>query len=270
LKKAHYIALGTVLGLTVVLLLMPERAMSRFKLAIGSVFVPLFGLSGSARQAAGKAREAVLPRPGLPAENEQLRRENAELKLRLLQAEAAFRENERLHALAGWSRAKDWKFFPPARVIARDPANWWRNIYIDRGHRDGLRPDLAVVSAEGLVGRVVEVSQTHARVALLGDPNCRVGAMVIKGRVAVDTGVIASGSSIVDPSFVDLTYLSRTSGVEPGQMVVTSGLGGVFPKGLPIGQLVDTRSIEYGLYTEARVKLAANLNRLEEVLVMMP
>jgi rod shape-determining protein MreC len=132
---------------------------------------------------------------------------------------------------------------------------------------------LAVVSAEGLVGRVVEVSESQARVALLGDPNCRIGAKVVStGRSphTVDIGVISSGSSILDPSLVDLNYLTRNSGVAPGQMVETSSVGGHFKDGIPIGQLVDIRAVDFGLYTQARVKLAANLNRLEEVLVILP
>ena len=178
------------------------------------------------------------------------------------------RENERLRALYGWTKVSPWKV-KLARVIARDPANWWRNIHIDLGQRDGLRTDLPVLTADGLVGRVAEVGEARSRVVLVGDPNCRVAALALEGRVAVDNGVISGGSSVVDPSLVELSYLSRNSGLKPGQMIVTSGLGGVFPKGIPIGHLVDFRSIEYGLYTEARVKLAVNLNQLEEVWVMV-
>jgi rod shape-determining protein MreC len=81
--------------------------------------------------------------------------------------------------------------------------------------------------------------------------------------------VISGGSSVVDPSLVELSYLSRNSGLKPGQKIVTSGLGGVFPPGITIGHLVDLRAVEYGLYTEARVKLTVNLNELEEVWVMV-
>jgi rod shape-determining protein MreC len=267
LKKAHYIALGTVLFVTLVLLRLPERSLSHFKAAIGSVFVPLFGLAGSSHRLAERAAQSVVPRQSLVAENERLRRQNGELLIRLQEAEAAARENERLRACFAWSRVNPSKL-RLARVIARDPANWWRSLHIDLGRRDGLKPGLPVRAAEGLVGRVAEVSETRSRVALLGDPNCRVSALVLEGRQAVDTGVISGGSSVVDPSMVELSYLSRSSGVKAGQTVVTSDLGGNFPKGIPIGQVVDSRSIEYGLYTDARVKLAVNLTQLEEVWVM--
>jgi rod shape-determining protein MreC len=69
---------------------------------------------------------------------------------------------------------------------------------------------------------------------------------------------------------VELTYLASSANLKPGQSVITSGLGGVFPKGIPIGKIVDARSVEYGLYTEARVKLNANLGALEQVWVLFP
>jgi rod shape-determining protein MreC len=268
LKKAHYIALGIVLVVTLVLLRLPERTAARFRPAIGSVFVPLFGLAGSGQRLADKATQTLLPRQGLASDNERLRRENAELQIRLLQSETVLRENERLRALFNWSRTSPWKV-KPAHVMAHDPANWWRNLQIRLGRLDGVRADLPVLTAEGLVGRVAEVNDLWSRVVLLGDPNCRVAALVLEGRQPVDSGVISGGASVVDPSMVELSYLSRSSGVKAGQTVVTSGLGGIFPKGIPIGRLVDSRSIEYGLYTDARVKLAVNLNKLEEVFVMM-
>ncbi len=261
--------MGSVLLLTLGLLRLPAGARAQFKVAVGTLFVPLFGLTGSGRHLAEKAGQALLPRRSLAEENERLRHENEELKLRGQEAEAALRENQRLRTLVGWAKATPWKG-RLARVIARDPANWWRTLQIDLGRRDGVRPEAPVMTAEGLVGRVAEVSETRSRVLLLGDPNCRVAAVVLEGRQAVDHGIISGGSSVVDLSLVDLTYLSSGSAVKPGQMVVTSGLGGVFPNGIRIGQVVDSQSIEYGLYTDARVRLAVNLSQLEEVWVMTP
>ncbi|MEJ0090676.1 MAG: rod shape-determining protein MreC [Limisphaerales bacterium] len=102
---------------------------------------------------------------------------------------------------------------------------------------------------------------------LLGDPNCKASALV--ENPAHDTGVI-SASGPLDNSLVQLNYLSGGANLKPGQSVITSGLGGIFPKGIPIGQIVDSRSVEYGLYTEARVKLNANLGALEQVWVLLP
>ena len=266
-KKTHYIALGIVLLLTVIVLKLPGRTATQIKLAIGSVFLPLFGLSGSGQQLADKTGNALTPRADLLRQSDELRRERDELKLRSLQSADVERENERLRQMIGFQRANPaWKL-KPARVIAREPANWWRNIQIDLGKRDGLRADLTVLTADGLVGRVAEVGETRSKVILLGDPNCRVAALVQETR---ENGVVSAGASVLDNSIVELGYLSRSSGLKPGQLVVTSGLGGIFPKGIPIGHLVDFRVVEFGLYTEARVKLSVNLNLLEEVWVMLP
>ena len=81
---------------------------------------------------------------------------------------------------------------------------------------------------------------------------------------------IVSASGPLDTSLVDLTYLSGSASLKPGQNVITSGLGGVFPKGITIGQVVDSRPVEFGLYTEARVKLSANLGALDQVWVLFP
>ena len=151
--------------------------------------------------------------------------------------------------------------------MLRDPANWWRTVQIDLGSRDGLRENLPVITATGLVGRVSSVSLTRAQVILVGDPNCRVSALV--ENPARDMGVLLAGGTL-DTSLVELTYLASSANLKPGQNVITSGLGGIFPKGIPIGQIVDSRSVEYGLYTDARVKLNANLGSLEQVWVLFP
>jgi len=111
------------------------------------------------------------------------------------------------------------------------------------------------------------VSQTRAQVILVGDPNCRVSALV--ENASRDMGVLLAGGTL-DTSLVELTYLASSANLKPGQSVITSGLGGIFPKGIPIGQVVDSRSVEYGLYTDARVKLNANLGSLEQVWVLFP
>ncbi|HEV2456434.1 MAG TPA: rod shape-determining protein MreC, partial [Verrucomicrobiae bacterium] len=152
-----------------------------------------------------------------------------------------------------------------ANVVMRDPANWWRTVEIDQGSRDGLVANLPVLTADGLVGRISSVGYTRSQVILVGDPKCKVSALVEDP--AQDTGIL-SASGPLDNSLADLTYLSGTADLKPGQQVVTSGIGGVFPKGIPLGQVVDSRPVDFGLYTEARVKLNANLGSLNEVWVL--
>ncbi len=153
--------------------------------------------------------------------------------------------------------------------MARDPANWWRTIRINLGSRDGISNNAPVLTAEGLVGRVSEVGYAQSQVVLLGDPDCRV-AVVVEGDNR-DHGILApSSSSPLDNTLVDLAYLSRSTQLKAGQRVLTSGLGGIFPAGIQVGQIVDFRSIDYGLYNEARVRLEVKMNTLEEVWVILP
>jgi rod shape-determining protein MreC len=263
-RKKHYIALGAVTLLAVLILSLPSRATSHLRLAIGSLFLPLFGLVHTARQIPAEAADAITPRSELLKELDALRRENAELKVRGQQAAATAVENNQLRALVGWARQQPWQL-KLANVVMRDPANWWRAVQIDLGSRDGVQTNQPVLTMDGLVGRISSVGATRSLVVLIGDPNCRVSARV--QNPARDMGVVGAGGPL-NNSLVTLTYLSGGANLKPGQGVVTSGEGGIFPAGIPIGQIVDAWPVQFGLYTEARVKLSADIGALEQVWVL--
>jgi rod shape-determining protein MreC len=265
-RKKQYLALGAVTLVTVLLLSLPSRAVSHLKLGIGGLFLPLFGAVNTVRQLPVRAADMILPRSELLQEIETLQRENQRLAVQNLQAAATARENDQIRALVGWQRQQPWKL-KLASVVLRDPANWWRTIQIDLGKRDGLVENLPVLTADGLVGRVSSVGYTRAQVVLIEDPGCRVSVRVVNP--AHDLGVISPGGPL-DNSLVNLAYLSGNANLKPGQEVVTSGEGGIFPPGIPVGQIVDSRQAEFGLYTEARVKLSANLGALDQVWVLFP
>jgi rod shape-determining protein MreC len=265
LKRSHYIAVGLVVLLTLILLNLPSHTTARLKLAIGSLFLPLFGLANSSDQLANKAGDAITTRGELLKENDTLRRENQELQLEAMQARETARENARLRQLVGWQQTKAWKL-KLGKIVLRDPANWWSTVQIDLGSRDGLHENLPVLTMDGLVGRVSAVGLTRSTVVLIGDPHCKVAAEVVETH---DTGVIGA-TDPWDNSLVALGFLSKNAKLIPGQTVMTSGLGGIYPAGIPIGKIADSRSVDYGLYTEARVKLAANLSSLDEVWVLFP
>jgi rod shape-determining protein MreC len=265
-KQKHYLALGAVTLSALLIFSLPPRATERLKLSIGSLFLPLLGLANTAQQLPVSVADAAMSRHELLQFTENLRRENEQLKVEALQTSATARENDQLRSALGWQRQMPWKL-KLASVVMRDPANWWRTVEIDLGTRDGLTENLPVLTADGLVGRVSSVGLTRSQVVLLGDPNCKASALV--ENPAHDTGII-SASGPLDNSLVELTYLSGSANLKPGQSVITSGLGGVFPQGIPIGQVVDSRPVEFGLYTEARVKLSANLGALEQVWVLFP
>lgn len=271
-RRPHYIALSIVLLLVLVILSLPNRTASQLKLALGGLFLPLFGLAGSVQSAAEKTDRSLTSRRALLEQLDQLQRENEVLRLERMQWSHTAEENSVLRHELGWQQQSPWKTkLKLARVVLRDPADWWRTIQIDLGHRDNVVTNLPVLTSDGLVGRVVEVAYGRAQVILIGDPKCRVAALVENGKNKGIDGIITSGSSsILDPSIVDLTFVDGQAVLQPGQRVVTSGLSGHYPKGIPIGQILDSSSVGFGMYTEARVKLAADLRHLEFVWVLFP
>jgi rod shape-determining protein MreC len=267
LKRSHYIALSLVVLLTLLILNLPSHTAFRLKRGLGSLFLPLVGLSSSTQEVAGATGDLLTPRRELLRENAVLRRENERLQAQEAQAKELARENAELRRLLGWRQQQRWKL-RLANVVLRDPANWWRTVQIDLGARDGLTNNMPVLANDGaLVGRIGSVSLTRSQVVLLGDPNLKVSARVEND--AHDTGVIGS-SGPVESEFVEMGYLTKNAVLKPGQAVVTSGNGGIFPSGIPVGQVVDSQAVDYGLRISARVKLAANLDALEKVWVMVP
>ncbi len=265
-KRSYYVACGLVALLALLALSLPDRTVHKVKVAVGALYLPLFGLAGSFHALADQAGALILPRKVLVREIDSLRRENDELRLRLAQLEEAWHENQRLRRALEWQDRLPWRV-KAARVIGQDPSNWWRNLSIDLGSRDGIRPNLTVLTADGLVGRVAEVGFARSRVLLVGDPGCRVAAQVQETR---EKGSIIPSATSLDMLEVELTYLPGTAACQPGNRVITSGDGGIFTNGIPIGTVIAVETNEFGLYLEARVRLSANLNRLEEVWVLIP
>lgn len=263
-KKSRYIALAIVAFAALVLLNLPANTSARLRLAISSQFLPFFGLANKSQDVAGSTADLALSKSELSRQNDQLRRELAQFKISAAQAGELARENARLTQMLGWQQRQPWRM-KLGRVVLRDPANWWRTVQIDLGSRDGIKPNMPVLTTQGLIGRVESVALTRSQVVLIGDPKCRVSAMI--QNPASDSGVLGNASPL-DRELIDLTHLSRNAIIKPGQKVVTSGLGEIFPKGIEIGTIVDAQQVEYGVATEARVKLLAALGSLEEVWVL--
>ena len=253
------------LALAVVLLNLPPVAAGRLRVAVSSLFLPLFGLAGSSQSFVDRAAYASLNRNTLIGEIERLRLTNQQLQLADMQGRAAQDENTRLRSLLAWQPQARWTH-KAARVIGRDPNTWWRTLTLDFGERHGARVGQPVLTSDGLVGRIREVYPLTSQVVLVGDGECGVSALVRETR---DQGLIqATAADPIGEGVVLLRTLQHSPGILAGHTVVTSGLGGVFPAGIPVGQVVDTRPAEGGLYTEVRVRLAARLNRLEEVWIL--
>ena len=267
--KSQQTAVGAVLLTVFLLLVMPESARARLKSAIGALFLPVIGISttgqvaleslgqlGASGSESSPTNQALGQAPDVPPSLADLQMENALLREEINQ----FRDAN------DWERRIPWES-KLVRVVGRDPFNWWRRIKINLGSNKGIRFNQPVISAKGnLVGRVSEVGPLTSWVVLAGDPNCRFSALIKESRS--QGGIVSPRQYSSDPRVVELTYLPNDVELRPGQAVVTSGLGGGFPKEIPVGLVVDSWISKDGLYTEARVKLHANLNQLETVRVL--
>ncbi len=267
--KSQQTAVGAVLLTVFLLLVMPESVRARLKSAIGGLFLPAIGISTTSHAALQSLGQLGVSEPDPFPTNQALGQETklrpTVHELQLDNARLA-EENKRLREALEWEQRIPWET-KLVRVVGRDPFNWWRRIKINLGTNKEVRLNQPVISVRGeLVGRISEVGPLTSWVLLVGDPNCRFSALLKESRS--QGGIVSPRQYSADPRVVELTYLPNDVEVRPGQAVVTSGLGGGFPKEIPVGLVVDSWISKDGLYTEARVKLHANLNQLETVRVL--
>ena len=258
----------------IVLLSLPTRFNSQLKWVVAGIFLPFLGLAEAADERVESLQSLVVSKQELLRENQRLRREIKSYKITLLQNRAIASENSLLRQELAWREHQPWRLLP-ARVLVKDPMNWWRSLYINQGSEDGVVENAPVLSPLGLVGKVEQVGNRRSLVRLVGDPHCKVAAMlyhaVEKGDGEPAHGTIMPGAdTALNPKLVDFQHLPAGAAPEPGAMVITSGLGGGFPRGVPIGHVIDSRSSGSGLFAEARVRLTVDLNRLEMVWVKLP
>jgi len=194
-------------------------------------------------------------------ENTQLKNEVHALKM----ANSRYREllatQERLEELLQFKQTINRPVLA-AQVIGRDPTGWFKSVIIDKGKWAGLRLDMPVVNAFGVVGRVVSVSSNYAKVLLIIDQNSAVDCLVQRSR---DRGMLKGLMSEI----CKLDYMAKSNDITVGDIVVTSGLGGVFPKGLPVGRILDVKEISGELFKDIKIRTAVDFSKLEEVLVIL-
>lgn len=196
---------------------------------------------------------------GAQQEAARLRREVAELKQELLAVEEVQRENQRLHTLLEFQKASPLELMP-VRVVGRSASSWFRTIVLDKGTRDRITLDSPVLTPAGVVGRIYQVTEAASRVLLITDPNSAIDALVQRTR----SQVLVEGQ--LKPTCRAL-YIGRGEEVSAGDRVVTSGLGGVFPKGLLLGSLADVEAPPGAVFQRAELIPSADFSRLEEVFV---
>ncbi len=193
-------------------------------------------------------------------ENQGLRTELDRLKLRNSQLESRALEAERLAALLGFRESHADVPMLPARVIGASADAVSKTVYINRGEKYGVRKNMAVITPEGVVGKVIEVYLDAAQVLLLTDKDGGVGALLADSRVQSPVGGLGE-------PLLSMKYIGNDEEVHVGERVVTSGQDRIFPKDLPVGTVAEVKP--GNPFKMIRVKPAARLDRLEEVLVLL-
>lgn len=199
-------------------------------------------------------------------ENEQLKERLAQLENELHTAKDAAAENERLKALLNLKEQTNIKSVP-ARVIARDPSVWFNTITINQGSMAGIGMNMPVVTAGGIVGRVITVGPWASQVMLITDEKAGAGAVV--GQLG--SGALGSvrGRADLGVGLIEMRYVSGLEKVEVNDYVMTTGQDGIYPPGLNIGRVVEVKN---GTATQAHqilIQPGAGLDRLEEVAVLL-
>jgi len=199
---------------------------------------------------------------GLTQENKALREVISRQERQLAEQGELRAANERLTSLLGLRQAYPHAVMKPAHVLAWDPGPWFRSVVISVGSRDGVAVDQAVVHGQGVVGRVIEVTPNYARVLLATDFNSSVDAFVQRTRAV---GILSGQGA--RPLY--MKYVRKDEDVRPGDLVVTSGLDGHFPRGLALGTVTRVNRQSKDIFVAVEVTPAVAFDRMEEVMVVV-
>ncbi len=193
-------------------------------------------------------------------ENEDLLKRTRELAAELAQSDEIRLENARLRRLLDFKDSLDRSVLA-AEVISEDAGSWFRTVLIDKGSEDGLREGLPVVVAEGVVGRIIRCSAAYSRVLLVTDASSAMAVLLQRHRPRVVVRGVGDR--------LRLEFALRQEEILEEDLVLTSGTGGIFPKGLVVGRVTSVQRDEYGMFQQVELSPAVDFSRLEEVLVLL-
>ncbi|MFO7783180.1 MAG: rod shape-determining protein MreC [Thermodesulfobacteriota bacterium] len=194
-------------------------------------------------------------------ENRILLEEIQSLQLENFRYREMLATQQRLRELLKFKERTNWSMMA-AQVIGRDPTGLFKSVIIDKGARSGISMNMPVVSAEGVVGRVVSVSPNYAKVLLIIDQNSAVDCL---NQTTRDQGILRGASAEI----CELDYVLKTSRMGQGDIIITSGMCGVFPKGLPVGRVISVSDRPGALFKDVQVHTMVDFNRLEEILIIL-
>lgn len=230
---------------------------------VRTAFYPLQKVFGGLYDGIANAVRVIKDYESVLSENEALKQQLHEMQLLLSGYDEVVAENKRLRELLDYSEQLPHKVVA-ARVIARDPHCWRDSIVIDKGTADGVQRNAAVLGFSGLIGRVTSASLNSSVVMLITDPQSSLSGRVQDSRSLL----LVEGTSRPD-GLIRFSCLESGDRVQVGDRVVTSGLGGIFPPGLPVGEVVSVEKDFYGIADTGLIAPTTSLLDIESVLVVV-
>jgi len=197
------------------------------------------------------------------SDREILQKEINRLRAKITESEEERLENQRLRQLLAFKERKSFEELLAesvgAKVIGREPTNWYRIVTIDKGRNEGIQKGMPVITVEGIVGCISEVTRNASQVRLILDRSASVGGLVQRSR---ENGVVRGKGT----NLCEMVYLPPNADIKEDDLIISSGLGDIYPAGLRIGKVVSVKKESY--LQKAQVLPVVDFSRLEEVLVL--
>ena len=232
---------------------------------MGRMLAPVQRFLYSSTENIGEFFSGLSKNRSLKDENAALKEQIAEMESELRDYENLRQENERLKELLNVVDSYGDYETLTARVIGKSPGAWFDEFTINAGEKQGVKKDMIVCTADGLLGKVVYTSASYSRVISLIHDKSGVPAMVERTR---DNGVLKVAQSGEKTDDLQLFYLSMNSDIRPGDKIITSGIGGVYPKGIPIAQITEV-STNSASDKVVIARSSVDFEHVEEVLVLL-
>ncbi|MBQ9941418.1 MAG: rod shape-determining protein MreC [Christensenellaceae bacterium] len=233
---------------------------------VGSIFAPMQEGLYDATNAIGGFFSRLFAGDDLRQENDQLKQKVAELEGKLQEYNNIVSENQRLKDLLNVADSVGDYEVVTAKVIGNTPGAWFREFTVNAGRNKGIETGMIVMTKDGLMGQVVSVSDTYCKVMSIIDAESGVPGIVERTR---DYGVVGlAGGDEGNGDMLEMSYLPLEADIIPGDKILTSGIGGIYPKGLVIGQVAEVGAATETGEKKVIVKSAVDFQHVEEVVII--
>lgn len=233
---------------------------------VGDIISPVQGFMYQVATSVSQFFKSINEKQQLSEQYEILKDRVAQLEQQQLEMDEVIRENQRLKRLLDFKEEKDDFLVEGVRITGKNPGNWFNTMTIDKGSNHGVTVNMAVINDQGLIGRVIETGGNWATVRTIVDGQSSVSAIIERTR---DNGMVKGNNTLIfEDGLCRMINLPLDSDVVVGDRVITSGLGEIFPKGIPIGEVIEVMDEERDMYKTAIIRPDVDFMRLEEVLII--